>query len=107
MGPSRAGLRRGAQPESALPLLEPVERLAGDPVVAAPLQVPAGRFRTEQPAGAGDDAVPRPDTMTGREHQNREIGAQRPACQVQQATARNGRSALQAGVQRCAVADPA
>jgi hypothetical protein len=37
--------------------------------------------------------VPRPDTMTGREHQNREIGAQRPACQVQQATARNRRSA--------------
>jgi len=32
---------RGAelQPEGALPLLEPAELLAGDPVVAAPLQL--------------------------------------------------------------------
>jgi hypothetical protein len=38
-------------------LLEPVERLAGDPVVAVPLQIPAGRFRTERSAGVGDDTT--------------------------------------------------
>jgi len=51
-GPSLAGLRREAQPEGALSLLEPVEHLADDPMVAAPLQVPAGRFRTERSAGS-------------------------------------------------------
>jgi hypothetical protein len=43
MGPTRAGLRREAQPEGAPSLLEPAERLAGDPMVATPLQVPADR----------------------------------------------------------------
>jgi hypothetical protein len=38
-------------------LLEPAEHLAGDPMVAAPLQVPVGRFRTERSAGVGDDAA--------------------------------------------------
>jgi hypothetical protein len=57
LGPSRAGLRREAQREGALPLLEPVERLAGGPVVAVPLQVPAGRFGAERSAGVGDDAA--------------------------------------------------
>jgi hypothetical protein len=57
LGPSRAGLRREAQREGALPLLEPVERLAGGPVVAVPLQIPAGRFGAERSAGVGDDAA--------------------------------------------------
>ena len=36
------------QPEDALSLPQPVERLAGDPVVAAPLPIPADRFGAER-----------------------------------------------------------
>ena len=43
LGPSCCGSAARLQPEGALPLLEPTERLAGDPVVAVLLQVPAGR----------------------------------------------------------------
>jgi hypothetical protein len=42
----------GANPSpKALSLLEPAERLAGDPVVTAPLQIPADRFGAERSAG--------------------------------------------------------
>jgi hypothetical protein len=57
IGPSRAGQQREAQPEGALPSLEPVEHLADDPMVATPLQVPASRFSTERSAGVGDDTA--------------------------------------------------
>jgi hypothetical protein len=44
------------QPESALPLPEPVEPLAGDPVAAA-LQVPSGPMGAEPSAGVGEGAA--------------------------------------------------
>jgi hypothetical protein len=56
-GLSRVGLRREPQPEGAPSLLEPAERRTGNPTVAAPLQVPAGRFRTERSSEVGDDAA--------------------------------------------------
>lgn len=59
MGPSRADLRHKAQPDGALPLPEPAGHLAGDPMVAAPLQVPPDRFAAGRPAGVGDDAASR------------------------------------------------
>jgi hypothetical protein len=40
------------QPEDALSLPEPVERLAGDPVVAAPLPIPADWFGAERSRSA-------------------------------------------------------
>ena len=39
---------------SVLPGLEPLDRLAGDPVVAALRQVPVARFGAERPLGVGD-----------------------------------------------------
>jgi hypothetical protein len=40
--------------ESALPLMESLDRLVGDPVVAALLQVAAAGFGAERPLGVGD-----------------------------------------------------
>jgi hypothetical protein len=45
------------QPEDALSLPEPAERLAGDPVVTAPLPIPADRFGAERSVGVGDSAA--------------------------------------------------
>jgi len=45
------------QPEDALSLPEPVEPLAGDLVVAAPLPIPADRFGAERSVGVGDCAA--------------------------------------------------
>jgi hypothetical protein len=42
----------------ALPLLQPLDCLPGDLVMAAPLQVPAARVGPERPVTVGD-AVPR------------------------------------------------
>jgi regulator of RNase E activity RraA len=63
------------QPEGALSLLEPVERLAGDPVVAAPLQVPAPRFGAErsvisfgEPVNVYDMIVKHGDVVHADEH---------------------------------------
>jgi hypothetical protein len=57
LGPSCCGPAARLQPEGALPLPEPAERLAGDPVVAVLLQVPAGRFVFERSVGVGDGAA--------------------------------------------------
>jgi hypothetical protein len=43
----------------ALPSLEPLDRLLGDPVVAALLQVPAAGFGPERAPGVGDPVAPR------------------------------------------------
>jgi len=57
LGPSGCGPAAQLQPECALSLLEPAERLAGDLVVAVLLQVPAGRCVFERSVGIGDGAA--------------------------------------------------